>query len=238
MREDIVSAIDRTIVSNLPIFAALDQNDLTDLLDQARTVRIAKNTPVFEEGDDAHSFFVLIQGHVRAVRLTPEGGQVLMRYLSPGEIFGIAMAIGRTTYPATALAVVDSVALAWPSASWPKLSERFPTVIAQTLAKVGQRLQDVQTRVVEMSTQEVERRVAHALLRLAQQAGRNVDLGVEIDFPISRQDVAEMTGTTLHTVSRILSGWDQQGLVSGGRQRIVLRDLPKLRHLANAAPQG
>ena len=75
----------------------------------------------------------------------------------------------------------------------------------------------------------------HALLRLAKQSGRKVDHGIEIDFPISRQDVAEMTGTTLHTVSRILSAWEQQGLVESGRQRIVLRDSHKLFGIAEGA---
>jgi CRP-like cAMP-binding protein len=103
------------------------------------------------------------------------------------------------------------------------------------LQTVGSRLQDTQTRVLEMSNEQVEQRVAHALLRLAKQAGRKVDAGVEIDFPISRQDVAEMTGTTLHTVSRILSAWEQQGLVEGGRQRIVLRDAHRLHGLAEGA---
>ena len=83
-----------------------------------------------------------------------------------------------------------------------------------------------------MSTQQVERRVAHALLRLARQAGRKVEQGVEIDFPISRQDIAEMTGTTLHTVSRTLSAWESQGLIESGRQRVVLRDPHRLFTLA------
>ena len=74
--------------------------------------------------------------------------------------------------------------------------------------------------------------MAHALLRLAKQAGKKVDAGIEIDFPISRQDIAEMTGTTLHTVSRILSAWEAEGLVEGGRQRIVLRDAHRLQGLA------
>jgi CRP-like cAMP-binding protein len=83
-----------------------------------------------------------------------------------------------------------------------------------------------------MSTEQVERRVAHALLRLAKQGGRKVATGVQIDFPISRQDVAEMTGTTLHTVSRVLSAWEDRGLVEGGRQRITIRDPHKLFVLA------
>jgi CRP-like cAMP-binding protein len=104
------------------------------------------------------------------------------------------------------------------------LIAKFPTLAASALQTVGRRLQDTQTRVLEMSSEQVEQRIAHVLLRLAKQAGRKTAAGVEIDFPISRQDVAEMTGTTLHTVSRILSAWEQRGLVEGGRQRIVLRN--------------
>ena len=103
---------------------------------------------------------------------------------------------------------------------------------ANALQTVGSRLQEAHTRVVEMSTEQVERRVAHALLRLAKQAGRKVEKGVRIDFPISRQDVAEMTGTTLHTVSRILSAWEAQGWVEGGRQKIVIREAHKFFVLA------
>ena len=90
--------------------------------------------------------------------------------------------------------------------------------------------------MVEMSTQQVEQRVANALLRLAKQAGHKVEHGVEIDFPISRQDIAQMTGTTLHTVSRILSGWESRGLVESGRQRVVLREPHKLFILAEQSP--
>jgi CRP-like cAMP-binding protein len=142
------------------------------------------------------------------------------------------MAMGRGTYPATALAVVDSLALVWPSAAWPRLVAKHPSLAVNTIQTVGSRLQDAHTRVVEMSTEQVERRVAHALLRLAKQAGRKGEDGIQIDFPISRQDVAEMTGTTLHTVSRILSAWEDQGLVESGRQRISIRDPHKLFTLA------
>ena len=127
-------------------------------------------------------------------------------------------------YPATAVAAVDSIALVWPSSSWSRLLARFPSRASSALQIVGSRLQDTQAVVMEISNEQVEQRIAHALLRLAKQAGKKVGDGVEIDFPISRQDVPEMTGTTLHTVSRILTSWEQRGLVEGGRQRIVLRD--------------
>ena len=228
--------IDRSLVANLPLFAGLGPEELDAILSEGRSARYVKNSPIFEQGEETHSFFVLLHGHVRASKTTPAGQQVVVRYVSPGELFGVAMAIGLPRYPATATAVDDSVVLAWPSASWPRLAAQYPLLARNALLTVGSRLQESHTRVIEMSTQQVERRVAHALLRLARQAGRKVEQGVEIDFPISRQDIAEMTGTTLHTVSRTLSGWEQQGLIESGRQRIVLRDPHKLFQLAEQTP--
>jgi CRP-like cAMP-binding protein len=227
-----MTAVDRSLVMNLPLFAGLASAELDDVLKDARAIHQAKGTQVFEEGQEAHSFFVLLHGHVRAAKTTPAGQQVVVRYVVPGEIFGVAVAIGSDRYPATATAVDDSVVLAWPSVAWPGLVGKHPALAANTLQTVGNRLQESNMRVVEMSTEQVERRVARALLRLTQQAGRKVETGIEIDFPISRQDIAEMTGTTLHTVSRILSAWDSQGLVDGGRQRIVICDPHKLFALA------
>jgi CRP-like cAMP-binding protein len=230
-----MSQVDRSLITNLPLFAGLSPEDLDDLLREAQSIRYAKGSSVFQQDEDAHSFFVLLHGHLRVMKLTPDGQQVVVRFVVAGEMFGIAMAMGRTTYPATALAVVDSIALVWPSAIWPRLVAKHPSLAVNTLQTVGSRLQDAHTRVVEMSTEQVERRVAHALLRLAQQAGRKVEEGIQIDFPISRQDVAEMTGTTLHTVSRILSAWEEQGFVEGGRQRIMIREPHKLLLIADGA---
>ncbi|POR51913.1 Crp/Fnr family transcriptional regulator [Bosea psychrotolerans] len=227
-----MASVDRTLVADLPLFAGLAPEQLDELLREAQSVRYPKGMTVFQQDAEAHSFFVLLHGHLRVYKLTPDGQQVVVRFVSAGEVFGVAMAIGRTTYPATAVAVVDSIALVWPSVAWPRLIAKHPTLAVNTLQTVGSRLQDAHARVVEMSTEQVERRIAHALLRLAQQSGRKVEAGVEIDFPISRQDVAEMTGTTLHTVSRVLSAWEDRGFVAGGRQKITILEPHRLFVLA------
>lgn len=223
-----MSAIDPSTVAELPLFRALSRDQTRDILGDATSRRYPKGGDVFTQEGKAEHFFLLLNGHLRVTRVTPDGQQVVVRYIVPGDIFGIAMAIGRDTYPATATAVVESLALLWPSSVWPSLAAKYPVLAAGTMQALGNRLQDVQARVVEMSTEEVERRVAHALLRLARQSGRKTGQGIEIDFPITRQDVAEMTGTTLHTVSRILSAWEGRGLVEGGRQKIVLSDPHRL----------
>jgi CRP-like cAMP-binding protein len=228
--------IDPSLVADLPLFRDLPRGDVKAVLREARSARFPKGAHVFEEGTPAHSFFLLLHGHVRAIKMTPGGEQVVVRYVSSGELFGVAPAIGMDHYPATAVAAVDSVALIWPSAAWERLASKYPSLAAGALQTVGARLQEAHTRAIELSTEEVECRIAHALLRLANQAGRKVAQGIEIDFPITRQDIAEMTGTTLHTVSRILSAWEDEGLVEGGRQRVVLKDMKRLAEVAEAHP--
>jgi len=227
-----MASVDRSLVADLPMFAGLAPAEQDELLREARSTRYPKGTAVFEQGAEADRFFVLLHGHLRVEKTTPQGQQIVVRYVSAGELFGVAQAMNLSHYPATAVAAVDSIALGWPSFSWQRLLAKYPSLASSALQTVGSRLQDTQTRVIEISNEQVEQRIAHALLRLAKQAGRKVESGVEIDFPISRQDVAEMTGTTLHTASRILSAWESQGLVEGGRQRIVLCDPQRLQGLA------
>jgi len=229
-------SIDTSLVAHLPLFAGFDPETCETVLREAHSLRVAKGKAVFEQGEEVHAFFLLLHGHLRAAKMTPAGEQVIVRYVSSGEIFGVAQAIGLSHYPATAIAVEDSVILSWPVAAWIRLTAQFPLLGANTLKTVGGRLQEAHSRVVEMSTEQVEQRVAHALLRLADQSGRKSDQGVAIDFPLSRQDIAEMTGATIFTVSRTLSNWEQRGLIDSGRQRIVLREPDALRALAETTP--
>lgn len=225
--------LDRSLIEDLPIFEGFKPEALDDILSGARAARYPKGTPVFSQDEKAQSFFVLLHGRLRVTQQTPQGAQIVVRFVTPGEIFGIAVALGRETFPATAEAVVDSVCLIWPNALWEPLTSRHPQLTAKTMQTVGNRLQDAHTRLREISTEDVERRVAHAVLRLAGRSSEKTEEGVAIDFPLSRQDIAEMTGTTLHTVSRIVSGWEAAGWVRGGRQRLVIRDRDKLAELAD-----
>jgi CRP-like cAMP-binding protein len=217
-----LSRLDRSLIAGMSAFQGMSPEDLDRILRHARSLRVPKDGVVFEQEEEAHSFFLLLDGHVRVVKTTPDGQQVIVRYISPGELMGIAHALGRNTYPASAIAAVDCVVLAWPGNLWPEFAAAFPSFGANTYKTVGTRLQDAQARVVEMSTEQVQQRVAHALLRLVKQTGKKTDEGILIDLPISRQDIAEMTGTTLHTVSRLLSAWEEMGLVRSGRQKVTV----------------
>lgn len=210
------------VVASFPLFEGATSTQLAELLEEARIETHPEGACIFDQDVEADAFFILLKGRLRISKVTPDGQCVVMRFASPGDLVGVAVVFGRTTYPATATAVTDSIALAWPTSAWPNLIARYPSLASAALQTVGTRLLDAHTRVVELSTEQVGQRIAHALIRLGKMAGRRIDQGIQVDFPISRQDIAAMTGTTLHNVSRILSAWEAQGLVRGGRRRIVI----------------
>jgi CRP-like cAMP-binding protein len=225
--------IDKSVVKAFPMFERMADGDVEALLAQAVARRVGPGEAFFEQGAAATHFYLLVNGRLKVTQVTSDGQQIIVRVVHPGDLFGFARALQRADYPGTARGAVESLAISWPTELWPQFIDRSPHVAASALTTIGQRLEEAHTRIREMSTQEVERRVAHTVIRLSRQAGRPEAGGVRIDFPISRQDIAEMTGTTLHTVSRILSAWEANGLVEGGRQKLIVRDLPRLQALAD-----
>lgn len=227
--------IDKSVVKSFSMFERMPDGDLDALLSQALSKRIGIGEAFFEQGAPAKHFYLLVNGRLKVTQVTPDGQQIIVRVVHPGDLFGFAKALRRMDYPGTALAAIESLALCWPTELWPQFIDRSPHLAVSALNTIGQRLEEAHTRIREMSTEEVERRVAHTVIRLSRQAGKAEGNGVRIDFPISRQDIAEMTGTTLHTVSRILSAWESKGLVEGGRQKLLVRDIRGLQALADSA---
>ena len=224
--------IDRSLVRSLPLFTNMADAELDRLLARATMRRVKIGEAVFEQGQRATQFFLLLHGRLKVTQVTAEGQQIIVRVVHPGDLFGFAQALQRDDYPGTPIAAAESVLMSWPNEVWGSIVEENPHLAINAMRTIGQRLQEAHTRIREMSTEEVERRVAHAVLRLLEQAGRREKDGIHIDFPLIRQDVAELTGTTLHTVSRLFSAWESQGIVKGGRQKLLVRDRSRLEALA------
>ncbi|WP_043919340.1 Crp/Fnr family transcriptional regulator [Jannaschia aquimarina] len=212
--------LDESLLTHVPPFSRLERRQIRAVLDQATSRRHDEGAMIFEEGAPAERFYLLLDGHIRVVRTTPTGDQVIALHIPPGQLFGIARALGKETYPATAVTAAESIALSWPMRLWDGFVAEYDGFATETYATVGKRIGEMNDRIMEMATQAVEQRVANALLRLVNQSGRKVDGGIEIAFPITRQDLSQMTGTTLHTVSRLLSGWEKEGLVKSRRKHI------------------
>ncbi len=223
-------------LQGVSLFQGVSLTALTQIAERAHLRQLQRDEFFFQQGDAAAALYVLTQGQVRLTQLSPEGTQILLRFIHPREMFGAIAALGETVYPVSAQALQDCIALGWDSETFTQLMETYPPIAVNALRQLVQRLQELQQRNLELATERVERRIAHALLRLARASGRRVEGGVLIDLPLSRQDLAEMTGTTLYTVSRTLSAWQQQGLVEIGRERVLIRSPHGLVSIAEDLP--
>lgn len=227
---------DPSVLRKMSLFSGLDADGYADVLAKAHTRRIPRGEQIFAQGDPCHTCHALIDGRVKILQTGTEGGQAVLRFVGPGEMFGTLAMFMKGGYPADAMAVVDSVEINWSSETLYALMRRHPDIAMNSMHMLGGRLQEMQVRVRELSTARVERRVANALVRLTRHAGRETDSGIEINFPLSRQDLAEMTGTTLHTVSRIMSTWEERGIVESGRQHVLVCKPDELVSLAEDLP--
>lgn len=214
------------------LFADLTEDVTAALLESASSRQIQKGAIAFHQGDPPDHLLQIARGLVKVTQIDQQGAQTTLRILGVGELIGCVAVFQQIPYPATATAIEDTTVLAWGAAHFFELMGRYPILTENALRIVGNRAKEMVERVVSMTGKRVEQRIAAALLRLAEQAGTKVDDGVQIEFPVTRDDLAEMAGVTYFTISRALSGWQKLGLVRNGRQRVILLAPDKLARIA------
>lgn len=205
--------------------------DVIDLMRRTGTVRhFAAGQTLFHEEDSADHLILILEGEVRVWRTSARGAAMTVHLLRAGDLPGCAAAFRQFPYPASATAITAVTVMAWPAERARQLLEQHPTLALNALGIVAAYNEEMLQRLHEVSTQPVEQRVARALTRLL---GREPeDDGTERIVPLSRQGLAELSATTLHTVSRLISRWEARGIVRGGRGRVHVRRRDELARLA------
>lgn len=178
---------------------------------------------LFRQGSPARYFYALREGRLKLTRLTTDGQLALLRVVGPGEAVGGIAALGDRIYPVSAEAMADCRVLAWSGKAMDRLLRAHPQLAINLIDLLAERLHEMQARYQELATSQVEQRLARLLLRLVQQLGRRTKDGVLIDMRLTRQELAEMSGTTLFTASRLLSRWQEAGVIRTERQRVLIR---------------
>jgi CRP-like cAMP-binding protein len=217
-----VSPSEIEIASDSVILRGLSQSELDFIFENSRVANLEDDAFFFMEEEPAEKAFILLEGKVKLIQITTDGQQVILGYLVPGRVFGIIAVLKKVTYPVSAQAVGTCKALYWDHKILNRLMENSPRMALHALRIMAGQIREFQNTVRDLSTQRVEQRIARAILRLARQSGKKTEEGVLIDLPLSRQDLAEMTGTTLFTVSRVLKEWEKLGLVHSKRKRVVI----------------
>jgi len=201
------------------VFQNVSDKDLDQIFKNSITRSIEEGGFFFFQSDTADFLYVLISGQVKLLQTDLTGHPVNLRTIHPWQMFGALGAVkDNAHYPATAQAMEDSSALAIRGVFLREMMKTRPILSLDIMNLMTTYIQELQARYRELATERVEQRIARALLRLTAQGGNKSEEGIELAF--SRQDLAEMSGTTLYTVSRVLAEWERKELVHTGREKV------------------
>jgi CRP-like cAMP-binding protein len=222
--------------SRAKVFSNLSQEDLADIAKRFKAREYQRGDILFIEGEPARAYFIVGDGQVKVFQSSADGFEVILHMLGPGELVGAFPTLGEGTYPASAQAFTDLVAYSISSEAFNTILEDHHIVAVNLLRFATRVLQASHEKLREMATERVEQRIARTLARLANQIGRQTEEGILIDAPLTRQDLAEMTGTTVFTVSRTLKSWERQGILEVGREKVTVTDAHRLIVLGEDLP--
>ena len=211
-------------IKQIPLFQGVPQHDISRLVQAAHRKRLQAGEFFFLQDDFAERMYVLLQGRVKLTQVGPDGQQVLIKVVTPVNLFALVAMTTAESYLVTAQAAEDSQAIYWTRQELMDFVLQVPQMALNAMRIMAEQLQEIQERFRQVTTERVERRLAHTLIRLAAQTGKRVDEGILIDLTLTRQDLAEMSGTTLYTASRMLSRWEEQELVIADRERVIIRN--------------
>jgi CRP-like cAMP-binding protein len=217
----------REVLLKSELFADLPALALDQLASAARTRTAQQSEIIFHQGDEAHLFFLVLTGRFRLVQHSADGKDVTMATFAPGDVIGLVVALTGEPYPGSGEALEDSEVLVLPGDTMWQMMNENARLAVRVLRLVAGHLHEAHNRIRELSAERVQQRIARSLLRLAQKVGvkeggasGGSSDSLRLDMRLSRQDLAQMNGTTLETVSRTLTAWERDGIVQAGREQI------------------
>jgi CRP-like cAMP-binding protein len=204
------------------IFDDLTPAARAEVLAAARPRLLKAHEVLAEQGAPATTFYVVQVGHLKLSQVSADGREVIARFAGPGQAFGGIVVLGHPKYPVSATAIEPSRVLGWARSALMALVETHPSLRTKIVEEIARHMTDALARVQELTTERVSQRLARTLLRLAAHGGRPGEAGIEILHPITRQELADLVGATLFTVSRLLARWEERGLIRSTRSHVTL----------------
>jgi CRP-like cAMP-binding protein len=209
-----------------PLFAGILPGDYARIVATARVKTFARGQMLYIEGESVQEVLLLTSGSTKLKQYGPSGMSVILRIGVRGDVLGATDVFSTGRHCSTAQAFRSCRAMVWEATAFKTLVDCYPVLHANMARILRGDLLELEERFREVATAKVGTRVASQLLRLVKRIGWPANGGVEIE--VSRDDLAQMTGTTLCTVSRLLSSWAAMGLVTLRREAVTIRNAESL----------
>ncbi len=214
----------RQTLESCSIFNSLSQDELQEISGGSFSAYAERGEPIWLSGSDSRFGVAVSSGFIKMTRSSPQGVEIAVELLGPGQAAGLLTAVEGRSYPLNAIAVTNCWYVKIPAPLFLSVYKDSLGLKEQIVRSLGPRLRRAHDMMSRMSTGRVEGRIAAVLLILAASYGIDVPDGEEITVPLTRQDLAEMAGTTTETAIRIMSRWQRNGIVATSQHRITIRD--------------
>ena len=211
------------------IFSSLNDDELGELADLAIERSFVPNEFIFWDGDVPEWFYIVAEGKVKVLKYSSLGKEFIIAFFGPGEMFGEVAVFENKPYPASAQAVAETKVLGIRRQDFLSFLAHRPEVVLRIISILGERLRDAQGRLRDLAGERVEQRLASVLLMLSAKLG--------LTLPFTRQEIADMAGTTTETAIRVMSHLKDRGIIRSVRGKVIILDEEKLRLLSEGPPQ-
>ena len=215
-----------SLMSTSVLFAGITPVDCAQIAASCRPRLFSRHEAIFVEGQPVRQILLIKSGCVKLTQLSQDGSEVILRLSGAGDIVGVLGLSANASHTCSAHVVETCHAFVWDSIKFETFLEHLPIMRKNVARILSQRLNDLEERFREVATEKVGMRVAHELVRLLKQVGKPLSGGIEVS--LSREELAQMTGTTLFTISRLMSEWEQLGFVLPRREAVLVRDPQRL----------
>ena len=210
------------------IFSSLDHAELDELARLSVERSFNEGDFIFWEEDAPELFYIIAQGRIKVIKHASSGKEFIVAFFSEGDMFGEVAVFENKPYPASAQAIAETKVVGIKQADFLKFLSQRPQVALRIINILGGRLREAQTRLSDFAGERVDQRVFRILLMLYSKIGK--------ELPFTRQEIADMAGTTTETAIRIISRLITASIIKSGRGRISILDENRLRLLSQGPP--
>jgi CRP/FNR family transcriptional regulator, nitrogen oxide reductase regulator len=217
------------MVQRFALFSEIPLEDCASIVALAHEACFAQGKAIFFAGDPLRDAVLLTSGCVKLTQSSRDREEVILRLVGPGEALCVEC-FPTYSHCSTAWAVQPSTALVWETNQFQAIEERFPCLRRNVSCVIMKTLTQLEERFREISTERAAPRLSSQLLRLVDQFGKNSEALIEI--AVTQRDLAQLIGTTLFTVNRLLNRWEEQGIVSPRREALLVLNIPALVELS------
>lgn len=212
------------LLAATPVFKKLAPADRRTVAKAATLKRYEKGQVIFEEESPSDAFYTIASGRVKIFKMLPSGKDIILEVFGKGDPLGAIAVYDGRPFPASAVALEDTICIVIPRPIFFRLLEEHPSLVRGLMLGFTVRLVEMANRLAQLSGSRIEPRFARLFLKLANEMGKPERGGTFVPLALSRQELADMTGTTIETAIRIMSRWGKDEVVRTEKDGFVILD--------------